>query len=69
MRDDDLTRLLNLKGIVLEGVLKGVLFGVYLAVGTALGTPVCRKCGHGCLLVHSTRVRTVRHLDAFGRRT
>ena len=69
MRDHDLTRLLNLKGMVLEGVLKETPSDVYLAVGTALGTPVCRKCGHGCLLVHSTRVRTVRHLDAFGRRT
>ena len=30
--------------------------------------PVCPGCGQGCLFVHSTEDRTVRHLNAFHRR-
>lgn len=30
--------------------------------------PICSECGQGCLFVHSTEERTVRHLDAFHRR-
>jgi len=67
--NDELTRLLRLDGMVVESIVSETDSDVYLAVGTARGTPVCRNCGRACLLVHSTRTRTVRHLDAFLRRT
>jgi transposase len=41
---------------------------VVIAIETKSATPVCSGCGQGCLFIHSTEEREVRHLDAFHRR-
>ena len=69
MRVEELTRVVGLKDIVVEGIVSESAEEVHLAVRPANDLPLCRKCGDPCLLVHSTRARVVRHLDAFGRRT
>lgn len=69
MQTSDVTRLLHLDAMVADGIVKETETDVVLAVSTARGTPLCRTCGLPCLLVHSTRPRTVRHLDVFGRRS
>ena len=69
MQNDNVTRLLHLEAMVVDGLAEETATDVFLAVSTARGTPLCRTCGQPCLLVHSTRPRTVRHLDVFGRRS
>ncbi len=60
MRVEELTRVVGLKDIVVEGIVSESAEEVHLAVRPANGLPLCRKCGDPCLLVHSTRARVVR---------
>ena len=69
MRGEELTRLLGLEGVIVEGIVTETAEDVHLAIRPARDLPLCRTCGEPCLLVHSTRPRAVRHLDAFDRRS
>ena len=69
MRNEELTRILGLDDVVVKGIATETSEDIHLAIRPARDTPLCRKCGDPCLLLHSTRPRVVRHLDAFDRRS
>lgn len=67
MLADDLSRLLGIDGYRVQGLEDETEESVTLFVVPEARLPFCPKCGQGCLSVHSTEERTVRHLDAFHR--
>ena len=68
MPTDQLTRLLDLGGYRVLGIAEESATEVIIAIEAMNDTPICSGCGQGCLFVHSTEEREVRHLDAFQRR-
>ena len=67
MLADDISRLLGVKGYRVQGLEDETEESVTLFVVPEARLPFCPRCGQGCLDVHSTEERTVRHLDAFHR--
>jgi len=68
MPSKELTRLLGLREYQVVCIDEETEKGLTLFIEPVHPGPICPVCGQGCLFVHSTEDRTVRHLDAFHRR-
>lgn len=67
MPNKELTRLLGLGEYQVVCIDEETDETVTLFIEPVHTGPVCSGCGQGCLFVHSTEERTVRHLDVFHR--
>ena len=68
MPSKELTRLLGLRKYQVACIDDESDEAVTLFIEPVHSRPICPGCGQGCLFVHSTEARTVRHLDVFHRR-
>lgn len=68
MPSSELTRILGLKEYQVRCLDEESETAVTLFVEPTYHHPICPGCGQGCLFIHSTEERTVRHLNAFHRR-
>ena len=69
MPSKEITRLLDLREYRVVCIDEETEQTVTLFIEPTHAHPICSGCGQICLFVHSTEDRTVRHLDAFHRRS